>query len=62
MKVLVITRSSWRRDNSVGNTLENLFSGIDFYVDSISFRDKASDNTVAHFCFHISDSQIVKKC
>lgn len=61
MKVLVITRSSWRKDNSVGNTLENLFSGIDFSFDSISFRDMPSDNSVAKKCFHISDIQIIKK-
>ena len=62
MNILVITRSSWREDNSVGNTMSNFFSGMkNVSISNLCFRDEESDNNVAEQTFHISDIQIIDR-
>lgn len=61
MKVLVITRSSWRTDNSIGNTVEDFFSNwknAEFH--NLSLRNESSKSSVLKSSYHISELQIIK--
>lgn len=60
VNILVITRSSWRNDNNVGNSMSNFFSNwanCKFY--NLSFRDAPSDNEICEKSFHLSDAQLI---
>ena len=57
IRVLVVTYHPWREDISVGNTLSNIFRGMEDKVDffNIYIRDdKPSTKLVKRF-FHISE-------
>ena len=61
MRVLVITRSSWRTDNSIGNSFDNFFKDWDdthFY--NISLRDEPTLSDIPLKSFHVSETQIIK--
>ena len=62
IRVLVVTYHPWREDISVGNTLSNIFRGMEDKVDffNIYIRDdKPSTKLVKRF-FHISEKKMVK--
>ncbi len=62
MRILVISRSAWRNDNSAGNTLTDFFSDFpmaDFY--SLCMRDQAPQNHIAQRNFFISEGQMLKR-
>ena len=47
MKVLVISRNAWDDANSIGNTLSNLFAGIDdIEIANIYFRASKPNNNI----------------
>lgn len=61
MKVLVISRSAWRNDNSTGNTLSDFFSEFrdtEFY--SLCMREQEPKNSIAKRHFYISERQMMK--
>lgn len=62
MKVLVITYLPWRDDISVGNTLTNIFSGLETKIEfaNIYFRDGMPNNNIAEKYFHISEKELAK--
>lgn len=61
MNILVIARSAWRDDNSVGRTLTDFFSPFkDDSIYSISLRDTAPDNKVSKMNLSISEMQQIK--
>lgn len=60
MRILVLSRSPWRNDNSTGRTLSDIMSAFpkaEFY--SLSMRDQASQNSFAKENFKISEKQII---
>lgn len=59
MRILVITRSAWRNDNNTGNTLSDLFSGIDAEFFGLCFRDEIPENNFIKSNFAISEGQII---
>lgn len=62
MRVLVISRSAWRNDNSTGNTLSDFFSEFhdsEFY--SLCMREQAPQNGIAKRHFYISERQMLKR-
>lgn len=59
MKVLVITRGSWSRNNNIGNTVENLFSllpNYDFF--NLALKDGNVDSDVCKRFFSISEKDM----
>ncbi len=61
MRVLVISRSAWRNDNSTGNTLTDFFSSmpcVDFY--SLCMREQPPQNDIAKRNFYISEKQLIR--
>lgn len=60
MRILVITRASWRNDNNIGNTLSDLFSNVSADIYSLCFRDETPQNTISKSNFAISEGQLVK--
>lgn len=62
MKILVATNLPWRTDVSVGNTLSNLFNGLEdeLEISQIFFREGEPSNAFARRCFKISERQLVK--
>lgn len=61
MKILVITKSAWDNTNSIGNTLSNLFSGIDYdQLANLYFRSVMPKNNVCKNYFSISDKEVIK--
>lgn len=62
MKVLVISRSAWRNDNSTGNTLSDFFSEFrdaDFF--NLCMREQPPQNGIAKRHFYISERQMIKR-
>lgn len=62
IKILIVTYHPWREDISVGNTLSNIFNGMQDKIDfaSIYIRDdKASNKLVTNF-FNISEKKLVQ--
>ena len=62
MRVLVISRSAWRNDNSTGNTLSDFFSEFrdaEFY--SLCMRELPPQNRIAKRHFYISEGQMLKR-
>ena len=62
IRVLVVTYHPWREDISVGNTLSNIFKGMEDKLDfaNIYIRDdKASTNIASRF-FNISEKKLIR--
>lgn len=61
MKILVFTRSEWDDSNGIGNTMSNLFGGIDkgnlanFYV-----RSALPNNNICNYYYSVSDKEIIE--
>lgn len=63
MKVLVISRSPWRNDNSFGNTYSNIFDGMkDVTIANIYLADGFPDgrNQVVSNYYQIAESKILQ--
>ena len=62
MRILVISRSAWRNDNSTGNTLTDFFAGFsDAEIFSLCMREQPPQNGVAKRHFYISEKQMIKR-
>lgn len=62
MRILVISRSAWRNDNSTGNTLTDFFAGFpDAEIFSLCMREQAPQNNIAKRNFYISEKQMIRK-
>lgn len=62
MKILVATNLPWRTDVSVGNTLSNLFDGLEdeLQIAQVFFREGTPSNAFASRCFKISERELAK--
>lgn len=61
MRILVITRSSWKNDNNIGNTMTNIFKNFENdEIYSLCFRSELPQNDVAKADFCISEQQIIR--
>ncbi len=62
MRILVISRSAWRNDNSTGNTLTDFFSDMpDAEIYSLCMREQPPQNGIAKRNFFISEKQMMKR-
>ena len=62
MRVLVISRSAWRNDNSTGNTLSDFFSEFrDAEFSSLCMREQPPRNGIAKRHFYISEGQMLRR-
>lgn len=62
MRILVISRSAWRRDNSTGNTLTDFFCGMgEAEIFSLCMREQPPQNGIAMRHFYISEKQMIKR-
>ena len=62
MRILVISRSAWRNDNSTGNTLTDFFSEMpDAEIFSLCMREQPPQNNIAKRNFFISEKQMIRK-
>lgn len=61
-RVLVISYLPWRNDVNVGNTLSNLFSGMqdDFEFASIYFKGGRPSNSIASRYFYIPEKELLR--
>lgn len=61
MRILVITRSAWRNDDSTGNTCSSIFGSFsDASIYSLYLRDNLPNNDIALKSFSISEGQLIK--
>ena len=61
MRILVITRSSWRNDNNIGNTMTNIFKNFEYdEIYSLCFRSGLPQNDIAKADFCISEQQFIR--
>ena len=62
MKILIISYLPWRDDISVGNTLTNIFSGLEKEIEfaSIYFRNSLPNNNIATKYFRIAENELTK--
>lgn len=62
IRVLTITYTTWREDNSLGNSYSNIFKNMDdrFEFASIYFKDNMPQNKLCHKYFHISEKKLFK--
>lgn len=63
MRILVISRSPWRNDNSFGNTYTNIFNGMqDVTIANIYLADGFPDgqNQVVTHYYQMSESKLLK--
>lgn len=62
MKMLVATNLPWRTDVSVGNTLSNLFDGLEdeLQIAQVFFREGTPSNSFAKRCFKIPERELAK--
>lgn len=62
MRILVISRSAWRNDNSTGNTLTDFFSDFpDAEIFSLCMREQPPQNGIAKRHFFISEKQMINR-
>ena len=62
MRLLVISRSAWRNDNSTGNTLTDFFSDMpDAEIYSLCMREQPPQNGIAKRNFCISEKQMIRR-
>lgn len=62
IKILIITYHPWRDDISVGNTLSNIFNGMEDKLEfaSIYIRDDKPCNKFVKYYFNISEKGLLK--
>lgn len=62
VRVLVVTYLPWSDDISVGNTLSNIFRGMEDRLEfaNIYFREDNPDNDIVSHFFNISEKQLAK--
>ena len=62
IRVLVVTYLPWSNDISVGNTLSNIFRGMEDRLEfaNIYFREDNPDNDIVSHFFNISEKQLAK--
>ena len=62
IRVLVVTYLPWSNDISVGNTLSNIFRGMEDRLEfaNIYFREDNPDNNIVSHFFNISEKQLAK--
>ena len=62
MKILVITRSEWSDQNSIGNTISNIFGNIEpSNIANISFRGDGPQNSICEKYFIINENLLLEK-
>ena len=60
MNILVLTRSAWRNDNNIGNTMSSIFDSFrGEKIYSMCFRSETPQNDIALKNFCISEKQII---
>ncbi|MEX1307718.1 MAG: hypothetical protein AB1Z19_04245 [Eubacteriales bacterium] len=61
MKVLVLSQTPWRNDNSFGSSYSSIFGGMDdIEFANIYCRAGLPQNNICHHHFYISESALVK--
>ena len=62
IRVLVVTYHPWREDISVGNTLSNIFNGMENRLEfaNIYIRDDKPCNKIVSRFFNISEKGLAK--
>ena len=62
IRVLVVSYLPWRNDVSVGNTLSNIFDGMQDKVEfsNIYFKGGKPQNNVAQKYFYIPEKELAK--
>ena len=62
IKVMVISYLPWRNDVSVGNTLSNIFDGMQDKIEfsNIYFKGGKPQNNIAQKYFYISEKELAK--
>lgn len=61
MRILVITRGAWRKDDSIGNTCSTIFEPLkEAEIYSLCMRDELPNNDTAIKNFAISEGQLIK--
>ena len=62
MKILIVTNSPWRNDNSFGNSFSNLFDGIHEQIEiaNIYLKHGTPDCTIVKTFFQISERSLIK--
>lgn len=62
LKILVVTYLPWSNDISVGNTLSNIFRGMEEKLEfaNIYFREDIPNNDIVSRFFNISEKQLAK--
>lgn len=62
LKILVVTYQPWRDDLSVGNTLSNIFNGMESKIEiaNLYIRDDKPSNHIVKRFFHVSESSMAK--
>jgi len=60
MHILVITRSPWRDENNIGNTMSNIFGDMtEHEIYGMCFRSGFFNNSVLKKCYNISEMQFI---
>ena len=61
MRILVLSRSAWRNDNSTGRTLTDIMSAFpDAEIYGLSMREQPPQNNIIKDNFIISETQMIK--
>lgn len=61
MKILVITRGCWDKNNNTGNTMDNFFSGLEnAEIHNLYFRSELPKSNPCKSIFQISEQQLIK--
>lgn len=62
IRILAISRASWRNDNNTGNTFTDFFKDFpDAEVYSLCMREQPPQNDIAKRHFYISERQMIKR-
>ncbi len=60
MRVLILSNTPWRDDNSFGNSFSNIFSGIpDMEIANIFVKYGSPDNGIVKRCFQITEKSLI---
>lgn len=60
MKILIVSNSPWRNDNSFGNSFSNIFEGIqDLEIANVYCKYGFPENNVASHFFQITEKSII---
>ena len=61
MKILVLTRGCWDKNNNTGNTMDNFFSNFEAAeIHNLYFRSELPKNNPCKSVFQISEQQLIK--